>query len=50
MDMIQIQPETQRIAFEEAKERGVTFVGVAPGTHNREMFAELIKAQVKVSR
>lgn len=49
MDMIQIQPEPQRIAYEEAKAKGETFIGIANGISNREMFAELVKAQVKVS-
>lgn len=49
MESIKIQPEPQRIAHAEAKERGETFVGVAQGITNREMYAELIKAQVKVS-
>lgn len=49
MQMIQIQPEPQRVAYEEAKEKGQTFIGIAPGIVNREMFAELVKAQVKVS-
>ena len=49
MDMIQTQPEPQRLAYEEGNEKGYTFVGVAPGIHNREMFTEVIKAQVKVS-
>ena len=50
MESIKIQPEPQRIAHAEAKERGETFVGVAQGITNREMYAELIKAQVKVSQ
>jgi transformation/transcription domain-associated protein len=50
MESIRIQPEPQRKAHEEAKERGEIFVGVAAGIHNREMYTELIKAQVKVSR
>lgn len=50
MDMIQIQPEPQRIAYEEAKEKGQTFIGVAANIGNRDMFAELVKAQVKVSQ
>jgi transformation/transcription domain-associated protein len=49
MESIRIQPEPQRKAHEEAKERGEIFVGVAAGIHNREMYTELIKAQVKVS-
>ena len=48
IDSIKIQPEPQRAAQAEANERGETFVGVAPGIHNREMYTELIKAQVKV--
>ena len=48
MDSIKIQPEPQRKAHEEAKERGEVFVGVAAGIQNREMYTELIKAQVKV--
>lgn len=49
MESIRIQPEPQRKAHEDAKERGEIFVGVAAGIHNREMYTELIKAQVKVS-
>lgn len=49
MDSIRIQPEPQRLAHLEAKEKGEpTFVGVAPGIHNREMYLELMKSQVKV--
>jgi transformation/transcription domain-associated protein len=48
MESIRIQPEPQRKAHEDAKERGEVFVGVANGIHNREMYTELIKAQVKV--
>lgn len=47
MESIKIQPEPQRIAHNEAKERGEIFVGVAPGINNREVYAELIKTQVK---
>lgn len=47
IDSIKIQPEPQRLAHLEAKEKGETFVGVASGITNREMFAELVKAQVK---
>ncbi|WWD20697.1 hypothetical protein CI109_105173 [Kwoniella shandongensis] len=47
IDSIKIQPEPQRIAHLEAKEKGEIFVGVANGVGNREMYAELIKAQVK---
>jgi transformation/transcription domain-associated protein len=50
MDSIKIQPEPQRKAHEEAKERGGVFVGVAAGIQNREMYTELIKAQVKAGR
>lgn len=50
MESIRIQPEPQRKAHEDAKEKGEIFVGVAAGIHNREMYTELIKAQVKVSR
>jgi transformation/transcription domain-associated protein len=49
MESIRIQPEPQRKAHEDAKEKGEVFVGVAAGIHNREMYTELIKAQVKVS-
>lgn len=49
MDSIKIQPEPQKKAHADAKERGEVFVGVADGIQNREMFTELIKAQVKVS-
>lgn len=49
MESIKIQPEPQRLAYVEAKEKGEIFVGVSSGIHNREMYAELIKAQVKVS-
>ncbi|WVQ95626.1 hypothetical protein IAU59_002724 [Kwoniella sp. CBS 9459] len=47
IDSIKIQPEPQRLAHLEAKEKGEIFVGVASGIGNREMYAELIKAQVK---
>lgn len=47
MGSIKIQPEPQRVAHLEAKERGEIFVGVAPGINNREMYTELIKTQVK---
>ncbi|WRT70688.1 uncharacterized protein IL334_007686 [Kwoniella shivajii] len=47
IDSIKIQPEPQRLAHLEAKEKGEIFVGVANGIGNREMYAELIKAQVK---
>ena len=50
MESIKIQPEPQRVAHLEAKEKGEIFVGVATGINNREMYAELIKAQVKVRR
>jgi transformation/transcription domain-associated protein len=50
MESIRIQPEPQRKSHEDAKERGEIFVGVASGIHNREMYTELIKAQVKVSQ
>lgn len=48
MDSIRIQPEPQRLAHLEAKERGEIFVGVANGIKNRDMYTELVKAQVKV--
>lgn len=48
MESIKIQPEPQRLAHEEAEARGDIFVGVASGITNRDMYAELIKAQVKV--
>ncbi|ORY26601.1 putative histone acetyltransferase [Naematelia encephala] len=47
MESIKLQPEPQRQAYLEAKERGEVFCGVAPGITNREMYTELIKAQVK---
>ncbi|KAL1410016.1 transcription-associated protein 1 [Vanrija albida] len=47
MESIKIQPEPQRVAHQEAKERGDIFVGVASGITNREMYTELIKTQVK---
>lgn len=47
MESIKIQPEPQRVAHLEAKERGEIFVGVAPSITNREMYTELIKTQVK---
>ncbi|WWC98567.1 hypothetical protein V866_005459 [Kwoniella sp. B9012] len=47
IDSIKIQPEPQRLAHLEAKEKGEIFVGIASGIGNREMYAELIKAQVK---
>jgi transformation/transcription domain-associated protein len=49
MDSIRIQPEPQRVAYEEAKARNEIFVGVADGIVNREIYTELIKSQVKVS-
>ena len=49
MESIQIQPEPQRLAYLEAKEKGELFVGVANGIINRDMYADLIRAQVKVS-
>ncbi len=49
MESIKIQPEPQRVAYLEAKERGETFVGVASGIVNRDLYTELIKSQVKVS-
>lgn len=48
MESIKMQPEAQRLAHLEAKERGELFVGVASGITNREMYTELLKAQVKV--
>lgn len=48
MESIKIQPEPQRVAYLEAKERGEMFVGVAAGITNRDLYTELIKAQVKV--
>ena len=50
MESINIQPEPQRLAHLEAKERGEIFVGVASGIINRDMYTELIRAQVKVGR
>ncbi|KAK4687186.1 transformation/transcription domain-associated protein, partial [Tremellales sp. Uapishka_1] len=47
MESIKIQPEPQRVAHLEAKARGELFVGVASEIGNREMYTELIKAQVK---
>ncbi|BEJ12109.1 hypothetical protein CspHIS471_0205690 [Cutaneotrichosporon sp. HIS471] len=47
MESIKIQPEPQRLAHLEAKERGEIFVGVAPSITNREMYTELIKTEVK---
>jgi transformation/transcription domain-associated protein len=47
MDSIKLQPEPQRIAYEEAKAKGEIFVGVASGVGDRTMYADLIKAQVK---
>nr|XP_018259603.1 transformation/transcription domain-associated protein [Kwoniella dejecticola CBS 10117]OBR81761.1 transformation/transcription domain-associated protein [Kwoniella dejecticola CBS 10117] len=47
IDSIKIQPEPQRLAHEEAQKKGEIFVGIADGIMNREMYAELIKAQVK---
>jgi len=49
MESIKIQPEPQRVAYLEAKEKGETFVGVASGIVNRDLYTELIKSQVKVS-
>ena len=47
MESIKIQPEPQRLAHQEAADKGEIFVGVASGITNRDMYAELIKAQVK---
>nr|XP_019007357.1 transformation/transcription domain-associated protein [Kwoniella pini CBS 10737]OCF46138.1 transformation/transcription domain-associated protein [Kwoniella pini CBS 10737] len=47
IESIKIQPEPQRLAHEEAQKKKEIFVGVANGITNREMYAELIKAQVK---
>ena len=49
MESIRIQPEPQRLAQAEAKEQGEILVGMASGIVNTEMYAELIKSQVKVS-
>jgi transformation/transcription domain-associated protein len=46
MESIKIQPEPQRVAHLE--ERGEIFVGIASGITNREVYTDLIKAQVKV--
>ena len=48
MDSIALQPEPQRKAYQAAEEKGQIFTGVADGIHNREMYTEIIKAQVKV--
>lgn len=48
MDSIALQPEPQRKAYQAAEEKGQIFTGVAEGIHNREMYTEIIKAQVKV--
>lgn len=48
MDSIALQPEPQRKAYKAAEEKGQVFTGVAEGIHNREMYTEIIKAQVKV--
>lgn len=48
MDSIALQPEPQRKAYRAAEEKGQIFTGVAEGIHNREMYTEIIKAQVKV--
>ncbi|EIW69900.1 hypothetical protein TREMEDRAFT_71446 [Tremella mesenterica DSM 1558] len=47
LESIKLQPEPQRLAHLEAKERGETFTGVTPAITNREVYTELIKAQVK---
>lgn len=47
MESIAIQPEPQRLAYAAAKEKGIIFTGVAEGIKNREMYTEVIKAQVK---
>ncbi|KAJ9105954.1 hypothetical protein QFC19_003288 [Naganishia cerealis] len=47
MESIAIQPEPQRLAYVAAKEKGMIFTGVAEGIKNREMYTEVIKAQVK---
>jgi hypothetical protein len=49
MESIALQPEPQRRAYQLAEEKGEVFTGVADGIHNREMYTEVIKAQVKVS-
>jgi transformation/transcription domain-associated protein len=45
---IAIQPEPQRQAYIAAEAKGEIFTGVADGIQNREMYTEVIKAQVKV--
>lgn len=47
MESIRIQPEPQKQAYAEAKAKGEIFTGVADGIKNREMYAEVIKSQVK---
>ena len=53
IESIKIQPEPQKWAHANAAEKGELFVGVADGVNegprSRDMYAELIKAQVKVS-
>lgn len=47
MESIAIQPEPQRLAYLAAQAKGEIFSGVADGIKNREMYTEVIKAQVK---
>lgn len=47
MESIAIQPEPQRLAYLAAQAKGDTFCGVSPAIKNREMYTEVIKAQVK---
>lgn len=50
MESISLQPEPQRQAYKAASANNQIFTGVAAGIKNREMYTEVIKAQVKVSR
>lgn len=47
MESIRIQPEPQKQAYADAKAKGQVFTGVADAIKNREMYTEVIKAQVK---
>ena len=48
MECLTLQAEPQRLAYIEAAGRNELFVGIAEGITNRELYTELIVAQVKV--
>lgn len=48
LQCLTLQPEPQRRAYEEAAKKGELFVGVSDEIQNRELYTELIVAQVKV--